>query len=142
MSDGYFIGTVARVHGTRRFADAEYIDRMVKDFEGTVEEKALRREEFKELAREEQADNEDIPVGNVGMRVGMMATLHHAIFFHQWRGFEPEQWMLVEMDSPWAGEQRGLVTQRIWSQAGELLATCIQEGVVRLESVVGEGPRL
>lgn len=36
--------------------------------------------------------------------------------------------MLTEMESPWAGNEGGLVVQRIWSTDGILVATCIQEG--------------
>lgn len=135
MSDGYYIGTVARAHGARRFSDAMYIERMVEHLGGKPNEKAWRREVFRELAQEEQADIEGSQNGSVkesGVHVGMMATLHHTIFFHQWSGLETDQWMLAEMDSPWAGDERGLVTQRIWSQSGKLIATCVQEGVVRL----------
>ena len=41
---------------------------------------------------------------------------------------------LTEMETPWAGDGRGLVVQRIWSKEGVLIATCTQEGVVRLDS--------
>ncbi|VUC30329.1 unnamed protein product, partial [Clonostachys rosea] len=43
--------------------------------------------------------------------------------------------MFCELDSPWAGEERGLVIQRIFAKDGTLLASCVQEifkGVVRL----------
>lgn len=55
MSDGYFIGTVARAHGARRFSDATYVERMVEHLGGTPDEKARRREVFQGLAQEEQA---------------------------------------------------------------------------------------
>ncbi len=35
--------------------------------------------------------------------------------------------MFTEMESPWAGDGRGVVTQRIFSKDGTLLATCFQE---------------
>lgn len=35
--------------------------------------------------------------------------------------------MLSEMESPWAGDGRGLVTQRIFTKEGRLIATCVQE---------------
>lgn len=74
-----------------------------------------------------------------GVQVGMMATLHHAIFSHQWRGLRTDQWMPVKMDSPWAGDERGLVMQWIWSHFGLLVATCVQEGVMRLTPEASEG---
>ena len=35
--------------------------------------------------------------------------------------------MFTEMESPWAGEGRGVVMQKIFSKDGTLLATAIQE---------------
>lgn len=35
--------------------------------------------------------------------------------------------MFTEMESPWAGDGRGLVTQRIYTKDGLLVATCVQE---------------
>ena len=36
------------------------------------------------------------------------------------------------MESPWAGDGRGLVLQKIWNRQGQLVASCVQEGLVRL----------
>ncbi|KAF9891542.1 hypothetical protein FE257_004009 [Aspergillus nanangensis] len=136
MTDSYFIGTTARVHGATRFADQQHIERTVESLGGTVDEEALRREYLEELACEEAQENEKLSScaagGKASVRVGMMVSLDHTIFFHQTRKFLADQWMLVEMDSPWAGNERGLVTQRIWSQTGDLIATAVQEGIVRL----------
>lgn len=38
-----------------------------------------------------------------------------------------DEWLLSEMESPWSGEGRGLVLQRIWNKSGVLLASCVQE---------------
>jgi acyl-coenzyme A thioesterase 1/2/4 len=148
MSDAYFIGAVSRVHGVPRFDDAVYIQRMA---EGEDRDCGNRREYFEALAREERVDNEASPHSNstqgrngrngagsenpVSSRVDMLVTLSHTIYFHRHSGFTAEEWMLAEMESPWAGDERGLVTQRIWSQDGKLLATCVQEGVVRVKGV-------
>lgn len=35
--------------------------------------------------------------------------------------------MLTEVSSPWAGDGRGVVTQKIYGRDGTLLATCFQE---------------
>lgn len=59
--------------------------------------------------------------------VGMMVSLDHSIYFHNPWAFRADEWMLMEMESPWAGEGRGLGLQRIWSQDGTLIATCTQE---------------
>jgi len=31
------------------------------------------------------------------------------------------------MESPWAGDGRGLVIQKLWTREGVLIATCVQE---------------
>ena len=35
---------------------------------------------------------------------------------------------MTEMESPWAGDGRGSVLQRICSKDGTLIATCVPEG--------------
>lgn len=57
----------------------------------------------------------------------MIASLNHTIYFHNPREFRADEWMLMEMECPWADEGRGLVMQRVWSMDGVLIATCIQE---------------
>ena len=56
-----------------------------------------------------------------------MVSLDHTIYFHRPRECKADEWMFAEMESPWAGDGRGLVTQRIWNREGKLLATCVQE---------------
>ena len=63
----------------------------------------------------------------------MMVSLDHSIYFHKPAAIKADEWLFQEMESPWAGDGRGLVIQKIWNREGELLATCIQEGVVRLD---------
>ena len=50
---------------------------------------------------------------------------------------QEQQWMYSEMWTPWSGDGRGVVGQRIWSREGMLLASCMQEGVVRLKQEEG-----
>ena len=57
----------------------------------------------------------------------MMVSLDHTIYFHRPREVKADEWMCTEMESPWSGEGRGLVTQRIWNKEGRLVATCVQE---------------
>lgn len=57
----------------------------------------------------------------------MVVSLDHSIYFHNPLAFRADEWMLTEMESPWAGEGRGLVFQKIWSRDGTLIATCTQE---------------
>ena len=56
-----------------------------------------------------------------------MVSLDHTIYFHNPKGFRADDWLLTEMESPWSGDGRGLVFQRIYSQNGLLIATCVQE---------------
>jgi len=82
-------------------------------------------------------------IGTVGRAhkatdIGMMVSLDHTIYFHA--PFRADEWMLMDVLTPWTGDQRGLVQQRIMAQDGTLLATCYQEGVVRLRELKGENP--
>ncbi|KAL2757823.1 hypothetical protein ACRALDRAFT_1061112 [Sodiomyces alcalophilus JCM 7366] len=65
--------------------------------------------------------------------LGMMVSLDHSIYFHAPRRVKVDEWMFSEMETPWAGDGRGVVTRRIFAADGTLLATCVQEGVVRLK---------
>jgi acyl-CoA thioesterase 8 len=111
MSDSFFIGTVARVHGLPR-------DRAV-----TVKA-YLEPRVFGGAAKTLQP-----PVGVAQGRpeIGMMVSLDHTIYFHSPRGFRADEWLLTEAESPWAGDGRGLVMQKIWTREGKLVATCFQE---------------
>ncbi|OCK75334.1 Thioesterase/thiol ester dehydrase-isomerase [Lepidopterella palustris CBS 459.81] len=129
MSDNYFIGTVARVHNASRFDNQRYIDLNISRARVSEHEKAEMRQYFVDLAREEAAENRGL---DYSKHVAMMVSLDHTIFFHDPHSVRADEWMLAEMDSPWAGNERGLVMQRIWSRDGVLLATCFQEGIVRL----------
>ncbi|KAL6240598.1 acyl-CoA thioesterase [Rhinocladiella similis] len=135
MTDNYFIGTAVRTHNARRFTDNWTVQRAMDQFEGSEEEKRMKLKCFEALQREEDDENKDaLPQG---LHVDMMVSLDHTIYFHNPRQFCADDWMLVEMESPWADHERGLVTQRIWTKDGILVATCIQEGVIRLKQTVG-----
>jgi len=131
MSDSYFVGTVARVHNLMRFANRRNIERTLKSFPGSDAEKKQMGEYLERIAREEAAENAGVTPDD--RRIGMMVSLDHSIFFHNPRGFRADEWLLTEMFTPWAGDGRGLVMQRIWSGDGTLIATCTQEGCVRLQ---------
>ena len=59
--------------------------------------------------------------------VGMMVSLSHSIWFHRPSEVQVDQWLLSEMESPWAGDGRGIVRARWWDRRGRLIATCLQE---------------
>ena len=61
---------------------------------------------------------------------GMHVTsLDHAMYFH--RSFRMDDWLLYDIESPWAGGGRGLVRGRFYDQQGNLVASCFQEGLIR-----------
>ncbi|KAF2148446.1 Thioesterase/thiol ester dehydrase-isomerase [Myriangium duriaei CBS 260.36] len=144
MSDSYFIGTVARVHKLWRFGSRD------KDKSGLDENllRKLREMDVETLRRMQGMDDDVIAelkklAANVEGRsevntvdrpeVGMMVSLDHTIYFHEPRAFRADEWMFTEMETPWAGDGRGLVLQKIFTKEGKLIATCVQEGVVRLK---------
>jgi len=65
------------------------------------------------------------------------ASLSHSMWFH--RPCRADQWLLYDMESPNAHSSLGFSTGRLF-QNGELIASCAQEGLVRL--IDGERPIL
>ncbi|WP_442945696.1 acyl-CoA thioesterase [Nocardia sp. SSK8] len=59
----------------------------------------------------------------------LAATVNHSIWFH--RPFRFDDWTLYATESPVAAGSRGLATGRFYSRSGELIATTVQEGVIR-----------
>jgi len=59
-----------------------------------------------------------------------MASLDHAMWFH--RPFRADEWLLYTCYSPFAGGGRGLATGRFTQADGTLVATTVQEGLVRV----------
>ena len=57
-------------------------------------------------------------------------SLDHAMWFHDWT--DVTDWVLFEQEVNWTGTGRGLATGRLFSQKGKLLATCVQEGLMRM----------
>ncbi len=58
-----------------------------------------------------------------------IATIDHAMWFH--RPFRFDEWLLYCMDSPSASNGRGLVKGQIYDRKGRLVASTMQEGVIR-----------
>jgi acyl-CoA thioesterase II len=58
------------------------------------------------------------------------ASLDHALWFH--RPFRADEWFLYESTSPSASGARGLATGRFFAQDGTLIATVVQEGLLRI----------
>ena len=58
-----------------------------------------------------------------------VATIDHSMWFH--RPFRMDEWILYDMDSTSASGGRGLVKGQFFNQQGELVASAMQEGVIR-----------
>jgi acyl-CoA thioesterase-2 len=58
-----------------------------------------------------------------------MASLDHAIWFHG--DFRADEWLLYEQDTPAAAQGRGLARGLVYRRDGTLVATVIQEGLLR-----------
>lgn len=58
-----------------------------------------------------------------------IASVDHAMWFH--RPFRIDEWLLYSTESPSASGGRGLVKGQIFNQKGELVASTMQEGVIR-----------
>jgi len=58
-----------------------------------------------------------------------MASLDHAMWFH--RPFRFDEWMLYAQDTPVAAGGRALARGLIYTQAGELAVSVVQEGLIR-----------
>jgi acyl-CoA thioesterase-2 len=58
------------------------------------------------------------------------ASLDHALWFH--RPFRADEWFLYDSTSPTASGARGLATGRFFARDGSLIATVVQEGLLRI----------
>jgi len=67
---------------------------------------------------------------DMGSTEVQMASLDHAMWFH--RPFRADEWLLYTCYSPTASGSRGLATGTFTTEDGALIATTVQEGLVRL----------
>jgi len=58
-----------------------------------------------------------------------MASLDHAMWFH--RPFRVDGWLLYDQDTPSASDARGLARGLIYTEAGSLIGSVVQEGLIR-----------
>ena len=59
-----------------------------------------------------------------------MASLDHAMWFH--RPFRADEWLLYSQDTPTASSGRGLARGLVYTQGGDLVASVVQEGLIRV----------
>ena len=57
------------------------------------------------------------------------ASLDHSMWFH--RPCRADEWLLFEQHIAWTGDGRGLAKGRLLDGSGHLVATCVQEGLLR-----------
>lgn len=60
----------------------------------------------------------------------MVASLDHALWFHS--EVKADEWLLYSMDSPVSGDARGLSRGLIYNRDGELVASVVQESLMRI----------
>lgn len=65
-----------------------------------------------------------------------VASLDHAVWIH--REFRADEWLLYVVDSPSASGARGYTRGAIYREDGVLVASTMQEGLIRVRG--GEGP--
>ncbi len=58
-----------------------------------------------------------------------VASLDHSIWFH--RPFRMDDWLLYDIDCPTASGGRGFCRGQVFNQAGEMVASVAQEGLIR-----------
>lgn len=58
-----------------------------------------------------------------------VATIDHSMWYH--RLFKIDDWLLYAIESPSASGGRGFVKGQIYDRQGVLVATAVQEGVIR-----------
>ena len=145
MSDSYFIGTVSRSHKLWRYSTAPQNKK-----EGGGGKIAITPEVIKKLKAMDPAElrrmegmDEDViaQLRAVDLNdkdeivfkeekrpeIGMMVSLDHSIYFHSPRDFRADEWLYTECETPWSGDGRGLVMQRMYTKEGKLVASCVQE---------------
>lgn len=72
-----------------------------------------------------------IPHGLHWTTPGLFSTsLDHAMWFHD--DFRMDQWICYVMDSDWTGNTRGLNRGSLYTEDGKLVASAVQEGLMRV----------
>lgn len=66
-----------------------------------------------------------------------LASLDHSMYFH--RPFRFDDWLLYAIDSPSSSGARGLVRGQFFDAAGHLVASCVQEGLMRQRPATPKG---
>ena len=141
LSDTYFVGAMGRVHNIKGSSSSakRSIESKLRAFPGTPEERTemqtfLEGIHFgsQEMSFTEQVDSRERVIEEAVPTMEWNVSLTHTMYFHRPRTFRADEWMFAETKVPWTGDSRALVTQYIWSKDGQLIATCLQEGFMKL----------
>ena len=62
-----------------------------------------------------------------------VATIDHSMWFH--RPFRVDDWLLYAIESPSASGGRGFVRGKMFNMNGQLVASSVQEGVIRQKRI-------
>lgn len=138
ICDNYFVGTIPHVHGIWDFVKPPLTEFDVGGPDPALTSKIHDRITPPNMAHkvlQAPAGSSEDAKRQKQPRIGMMVTLSHTMFFHAPTTVRADEWMLAEYRSHWSDGGRGLATQKIWSRDGVLLATCVQEGIIRLEDL-------
>jgi acyl-CoA thioesterase II len=75
-------------------------------------------------------DTANLPHGTSALRPAViMASIDHAMWFH--RHLRVDEWLLYDMESPSASGARGFARASVFSRDGRLVASAVQEGLIR-----------
>jgi acyl-CoA thioesterase-2 len=76
-------------------------------------------------------DTATLPHGTALLRGSVvMASIDHAMWFH--RTLRVDDWLLYAMESPSASGARGFARASVFARDGRLVASAVQEGLVRM----------
>jgi acyl-CoA thioesterase-2 len=77
-----------------------------------------------------------VPGDNVPPR--QLTSLDHAVWFHA--PFRADDWLCYQQEGTWAGNARALCRGYLFDRRGTLVATVMQEGLIRLRDGKVPGP--
>ena len=69
------------------------------------------------------------PHANATMGNVQAASIDHAMWFH--RDIDISDWLLFQLDSPSSSNARGFTRGNIFTRKGVLVASAVQEGLIR-----------
>jgi acyl-CoA thioesterase II len=132
-------------HGSARPMDIRYVNAptarrgepvtenqlmWMKISEGLPDETAMHRAALAYLSDSTLVDHVMLPLGLRWQdRDFQGASLDHAMWFHC--AARADEWLLFEQTVERTGGGRGLASGRFFNRSGELVATCLQEGLMR-----------